>query len=212
MNRRRAFTLIELLVVIAIISLLVSILLPSLQRAWDLAKKVVCATNLRSIDFVFRLYAEDNDGWAPFSYVRPSDNRPDSNWTVFFESYLDLPGGRVYATDPAGTIFACPSFGRFGINIDLTAPRYFEINYWVRGWAHRVDDVPDPSLILRLGDSVDWHVGYILCAPPSSGGLWYLFDKHLGGANFLFFDGQVNWFPSMMWAWSVSGNRPYVRY
>lgn len=57
-----AFTLIELLVVIAIISLLVSILLPSLTKAKDLAKQVVCLSNLRNCGLAFHQYAQDFDG------------------------------------------------------------------------------------------------------------------------------------------------------
>lgn len=67
--KSKAFTLIELLVVIAIISLLVSILLPSLQKARDLARGVVCASNLRSHIRGWQLYAADNDGLFPIGLV-----------------------------------------------------------------------------------------------------------------------------------------------
>ncbi|KKL52416.1 hypothetical protein LCGC14_2285670 [marine sediment metagenome] len=62
-RERNAFTLIELLVVIAIIALLVSILLPSLQQAKQLAKAVVCKTNLKGIHTGLSVYAEDYNGW-----------------------------------------------------------------------------------------------------------------------------------------------------
>jgi len=61
----RGFTLIELLVVIAIIALLVSILLPSLNRAKELAKRVTCASSLNSIGKSCNLYSGDYAGCFP---------------------------------------------------------------------------------------------------------------------------------------------------
>lgn len=69
MRKKRAFTLIELLVVVAIIALLISILLPSLSRARELSKRLVCSANLKGIGTACKIYAQDNeDRWpnVPF--------------------------------------------------------------------------------------------------------------------------------------------------
>ena len=67
MKRRSAFTLIELLVVIAIIALLVSILMPSLQKAKEMAKDIVCRSNQRSVALAIVLYAEEHDDQYPYT-------------------------------------------------------------------------------------------------------------------------------------------------
>jgi len=56
----RGFTLIELLVSIAIIGLLVSILIPALSRARQMAKSTVCLTRLRTAGQGMVLYANEN--------------------------------------------------------------------------------------------------------------------------------------------------------
>jgi prepilin-type N-terminal cleavage/methylation domain-containing protein/prepilin-type processing-associated H-X9-DG protein len=81
--RPRGFTLIELLVVISIIALLLAILLPSLQRAREQTKRVVCQANMGSVNKALIAYfleydsipillswgASDTDfGWCSWSY------------------------------------------------------------------------------------------------------------------------------------------------
>jgi prepilin-type N-terminal cleavage/methylation domain-containing protein len=58
-KRKRVFgfTLIELLVVVAIIALLISILLPSLSRARELSKRLVCGSNESGMGKACKIYA-----------------------------------------------------------------------------------------------------------------------------------------------------------
>src|SRR5258706_6373248 len=59
---KAGFTLVELLVVIGIIALLISILLPSLSRAREQAKRVACASNVRQFCNALIMAANENKG------------------------------------------------------------------------------------------------------------------------------------------------------
>ena len=59
------FTLIELLVVVAIIALLVSILLPSLGKAREQAKKSFCSNNLGQFGRACHIYVGEYKYFAP---------------------------------------------------------------------------------------------------------------------------------------------------
>ena len=83
---RLGFTLIELLVVVAIISLLVSILLPSLQRARQMAKRSACLANMKGIATTSSVYeSDDANGWGVPAH--PGQFNQDTQNPTFIGAY-----------------------------------------------------------------------------------------------------------------------------
>ena len=63
MYKKSGFTLIELLVVIAIIALLMSILMPALNRVKRQARTTACLGNLQQWSLMFAMYCDENNGY-----------------------------------------------------------------------------------------------------------------------------------------------------
>jgi prepilin-type N-terminal cleavage/methylation domain-containing protein len=68
----RGFTLVELLIVISIITLLMSILLPSLRHVREQSKTAICTGNLKQFGLAILTYFADNDGYFPPAYQSDS--------------------------------------------------------------------------------------------------------------------------------------------
>lgn len=75
-KNRSGFTLIELLVVVSIIALLISILLPAIGRARELAKRAYCAANLSGIGKGFHTYAAESNESFPVVVPNSTMNTP----------------------------------------------------------------------------------------------------------------------------------------
>jgi prepilin-type processing-associated H-X9-DG protein/prepilin-type N-terminal cleavage/methylation domain-containing protein len=70
-----AFTLVELLVVIAIIALLLAVLIPSLQKAKEVAYRTICTNHLKSYAAANSTYANtDGKYYCPINFYEPNNN------------------------------------------------------------------------------------------------------------------------------------------
>jgi prepilin-type N-terminal cleavage/methylation domain-containing protein/prepilin-type processing-associated H-X9-DG protein len=83
--RWTAFTLIELLVVIAIIALLMGVLLPSLSRARQQARKIACLSNLRQMGIALETYLPDAEYRLPPSSCHIQG--PNDHWLHVLARY-----------------------------------------------------------------------------------------------------------------------------
>lgn len=131
MRRRgnNGFTLVELLVVIGIIALLISILLPALNKARDAAKAIKCAANLHSIGVGMANYVADFKGYLPLSNMfnntelingKQSPTLPTSgylHWSAFLfnNGYAAPSPYTVFQSTAAWSMFQCPSLDNGGL-------------------------------------------------------------------------------------------------
>lgn len=209
------FTLIELLVVIAVISLLVSILLPSLTKARDFAKLVSCQANLKAFGIAYMTYANDSNDWLPSyghqNYEEAKAGKPASQypykrfWKVALAPHLDIGevpknkdsmlfqdlwNGRKY------TIFICPGAteDRRTVYGEKLSTNYHHHPFW---------NFPAPNSFI----CADWPILHANLAwfKDTSGAMlnwcWYgrldnhnmgtYLNTHEFGRNILYVDGHV---------------------
>jgi len=64
MKAKKGFTLVELLVVISIIAILLAVLMPSLNKARESARSIVCRTHQKQITLAASLWSNDHEGYV----------------------------------------------------------------------------------------------------------------------------------------------------
>lgn len=74
-NVRAGFSLLDVLVSISVIAVLIGLLMPSLARVQETARRVVCQSNIRQIGLGVMMYADDYRGFLPPSIFIDSDPR-----------------------------------------------------------------------------------------------------------------------------------------
>lgn len=221
MPQRRGFTLIELLVVIAIIALLMSIMMPSLQRVKKQAQSVTCQSYLRQWGVIFSMYTDYNNGHFLAGYHQGGHvaqwhkalkeyyqdkminfcpvarrNRVEKNaGSIGSASWANLVGGATYAWGQgSGDAF---SGGSYAVNSWATNPpdemaSGDPANFW------RTPHVKGVANIPLFMDS-KWLDGWPgeHNAPPelpdmiNSTMARYCMDRHQGGTNCVFLDYSV---------------------
>jgi type II secretory pathway pseudopilin PulG len=197
-------------VVIGIIALLISMLLPALNRARDQSTSVQCKSNLRSIGQLLLMYANDNNGvMYPVADVNPATG-------LFFTLGYDSPTlagptlphnmvWPIYVFDGVWNpkIMICPKDDQPAASHSYILNAYLEhspqqmIHYSDRIWAMDANNSPtilrSPSEVVVMGEKTQISFDYYMETGDFAAGKVDQYKHGINlGANYLYLDMHVD--------------------
>lgn len=193
------FTLIELLVVIAIISILASLLMPSISSALKRARSISCQNNLRQLGIATRLFAQDNEGRLPFTHVSGGldSGYGQPRWYVQLAEVGLLGQGIEKLSDQQvscekPTMIHCPEASAGGDPTYWRHSHYAPSLYFANT---TLDSISDASGKIWLSDAKYPYAFINPLVVNSTATGWMNMDenpiRHNGMRNQVFFDGHV---------------------
>jgi prepilin-type N-terminal cleavage/methylation domain-containing protein len=200
-GKRAAFTLVELLVVIGIIAVLVAMLLPTLAKARETARRVACLSQLHQIHLVLLEYANAHHDQVPLGYRTASkqfnsmvySTTAGGKWVLF--GLLDQGG---YLKDRR--ILFCPVENNSKFMYDTPDnpwPQGSPLQNVQAGYAMRPDyalpDAPPSTAGIYL-PLLRRFVNRAIVADLTSARVRVI-TRHVSGINVLYGNGSARWVP-----------------
>jgi prepilin-type N-terminal cleavage/methylation domain-containing protein len=119
MEKRQAFTLIELLVVIAIIAILISLMLPAVQKVREAAARTQCQNNLKQIALACHSYHDVKHGFPRGVVASWDQNGPTWGLLALVLPYVEQNNLYQQANIPTDPISAHPDLVAMQLSIFL---------------------------------------------------------------------------------------------
>lgn len=201
----RFFTLIELLIVISIIVILAAILLPSLAKARERGKAIVCASNLKQIGSAIFMYAQDyndyigvwfldtpaTDALASYMFTKP----PGYNKNIVTvcpsdqNAYLRVSGTYYLDDQLHGALWSkwTNYWGDLYTNYSTNGPKMGLYMGTVQ-WPPKLGRFPAPSKAIFL---VDGSRAYVVPSWETANPLYGVQHRHNCSSNCLYLDGHA---------------------